>query len=176
MPSGEIQTDSIVRSALSSGKKIFVPYMYSNPESLDQQPRKLMDMVALHDLDDYTALKPDSWGIPTVPKASISGRERILDGDRCNGGLDLVLLPGVAFEVFEGGVKRLGHGKGFYDYFLERHSKAFQANKVLLYGLALEEQLVEGETVVPTGSLDTVLRGVFAGNGLLLEYRQGCLI
>lgn len=160
MPSGEIQTDVIVRSALASGKKVFVPYMYPNPRPSDEEPKKLMDMVSLHDLEDYTSLKPDSWGIPTLPEESISSREWILEGKDNDHGLDLVLLPGVAFELVANGTKRLGHGKGFYDYFLERHAKQF-GNKVALYGLGLKEQLVGGDLNVPTGPLDKLLDGVF---------------
>lgn len=73
------------------------------------------------------------------------------------GGLDLFLIPGVAFS-YEGG--RLGHGKGYYDQYLSRHFKIYpqryaaitdefsiidkvRNNKTALIGLGFKEQIVD---------------------------------
>jgi len=127
-----------------------------------------------------TLLKKDSWGIPSIDAEAIGERESILIGG--NVGLDLILMPGVAFDVDHqsGFVRRLGHGKGFYDYFLQRYkeTQSSQVGKqstdqgidVLLYGLALEEQFLEPEkgTSVPVGEQDFLLHGLFVGDGKIV--------
>ena len=121
MPSGEISTSEIVRTALRERKDVYVPNLYKSLQS--GKPKSVMDMVALHSEADYEALEPDRWGIPSVPPSSVAQRRRVL-GDE-NGPdestrtavlnrLDLVVTPGVAFDRT---LKRLGHGKGFYDSF-----------------------------------------------------------
>lgn len=135
MPAAEVQTGAIVRDALAAGKEVYVPYLYKkNPATtttttttMSTPPTRIMDMVRLRDLADYESLAPDRWGIPSVDPATVHQRQRVLgDGDGDGDGtllpLDLVLMPGVAFDVQPGsGVRRLGHGKGFYDYFLNRY-------------------------------------------------------
>ncbi|RAL66304.1 hypothetical protein DID88_005974 [Monilinia fructigena] len=71
---------------------------------------------------------------------------------------------------------RLGHGKGFYDYFLHRYREQSGSQKtdpaspgtnVLLYGLALEEQFLKSgaEISVPVGEYDSLLHGLLMGDG-----------
>lgn len=125
MPGGEISTSSIVRDALDQGKKVFIPYTYNLSDPKEGQPKSIMDMVELQSMHDFDTLKPDKWGIPTPSKDSISSRANcfggngITNGDISNTseGLDLIVMPGMAFDSNFG---RLGHGKGFYDYFLTR--------------------------------------------------------
>ncbi|KAL3418285.1 5-formyltetrahydrofolate cyclo-ligase [Phlyctema vagabunda] len=199
MPTGEVQTDAIVRHALGSGKKVFVPYIIKNKDRpvdtsssikpADAEPRSLMDMVDLRSLHDYESLKPDAWGIPSISADTIEERAHILkDAAEELQGLDLILMPGVAFDADAktGLINRLGHGKGFYDYFLERYdqivraphqedSSGRQKKDVLLYGLALKEQVVGSRTTsevdtVPTGPFDRSLHGLLVGSG---EIKQG---
>ena len=131
-------------------------------------------------------LERDAWGIPTVTEKGVEGRERVLGGDGNSGGrrmvsLDLMLVPGVAFEAEEGErgmVRRLGHGKGFYDYFLHRYrsldehetEKAPHA-KMALFGLALKEQVLRGAqgSHVPVGPYDSFLDGLVVGDGQIIE-------
>jgi len=84
-----------------------------------------MDMLSLHSLADYQSFKPDNWGIPTIPGDSISARRNCLEGEES--GLDLIVMPGVAFDE---GFKRLGHGKGYYDYFLARYERVLNGDGV----------------------------------------------
>lgn len=85
------------------------------------------------------------------------------------GGLDLILLPGVAFTR-QGG--RMGHGMGYYDKYLSEHfnqnphrrspSKASIATKLkdkntILLGLAFNEQIVDS---VPLEETDVLLDDV----------------
>jgi 5-formyltetrahydrofolate cyclo-ligase len=186
MPTGEVQTDAIVRHALEAGKKVFVPYLHKAKSPSPDTPRSVMDMVDLRSLSDYDSLKRDSWGIPTIGTDSVEQREHILKNStkECEG-LDMILMPGVAFDIDPktGFVRRLGHGKGFYDYFLHRYREGHGAQvdgpstspgtDVLLYGLALEEQFLKPNTgfSLPVGDHDSVLHGLVVGEGDILEGR-----
>lgn len=143
MPSGEISTSGIVHDALKQGKQVFIPYTYKMTNPKEGQPKSIMDMLELTSMNDFASLKPDGWGIPSLDKDSIAPRENsfggrgITDGivDSLNGadsGLDLIVMPGMAFDSNFG---RLGHGKGFYDFFLDRchkHSMETAARKPFL--------------------------------------------
>ena len=96
--------------------------------------------------------------------------------------LDMILMPGVAFDTDpeSGFIRRLGHGKGFYDYFLHRYMQLHNGEDgnagagprtgALLYGLALEDQFLLGDgPSVPVGDHDNLLHGLFVGTGKILE-------
>lgn len=184
MPTGEVQTDAIVRHALESGKKVFVPYLHKAKAPSPDTPRSVMNMVDLRSLSDYDSLKRDSWGIPTIGADTVDQREHILENSiKENEGLDMILMPGVAFDIDPetGFVRRLGHGKGFYDFFLHRYRESRESHmgrpttgpgtNVLLYGLALWEQYLTPNTgfSVPVGEHDSLLHGLVVGDGTLLE-------
>ncbi|KAH9883745.1 5-formyltetrahydrofolate cyclo-ligase [Xylariomycetidae sp. FL2044] len=181
MPGGEIQTDSIVKHALATGKQVFVPYLHPSGLPRGEGPPRLMDMVSLKSLQDYESLERDKWGIPSVDAATVDERHRSvgeLGGKRSEDvALDLILMPGVAFDLdpHTGAIRRLGHGRGFYDYFLHRYALATSADKgrpaVLLYALALTEQLLPPSSgqCVPVGPHDQPIDGVFLGDGQIKE-------
>ncbi|KAG6020549.1 hypothetical protein E4U41_002814 [Claviceps citrina] len=182
MPSGEIQTDAIVRHALDSGKQVFVPYLHKSPLDTSDTPARVMDMVHLKNIQDYESLKPDRWGIPSIDPATVHERQRILGGPDAHhhsdrAGLDLMLLPGVAFDLDEAGaIRRLGHGKGFYDHFMNRYlaktrSSDTEARPTQFYGLALTEQLLSGGPgeQIPMGQYDRRLHGLVLGNGQIKQ-------
>ena len=183
MPSGEIQTDAVIRHALASGKKVFVPYIHKHPSPSPDAPRSVMDMVDLRSLLDYDSLTRDSWGIPTIGADTIDQRERILKGPtHGNSPLDMILMPGVAFDTDpkSGFIRRLGHGKGFYDFFLQQYMQRHVSHgerkapspgaDILLYGLALKEQYLEAESEhsVPVGEHDHLLHGLLVGDDMIL--------
>ncbi|KAI8220888.1 putative 5-formyltetrahydrofolate cyclo-ligase [Colletotrichum sp. SAR 10_99] len=160
MSSGEIQTDDIVRHALSSGKQVYVPYLHKSPFSSEETPPRVMDMVRLRDLQDYESLQPDKWGIPSIDPATIDQRQRVL---------------GVAFDIDpqSGSLRRLGHGKGFYDLFIRRYAAKYNnissvaTKPLMLYGLALSEQFLSqpSDSTVPVAQHDQPLDGVVLGSG-----------
>jgi 5-formyltetrahydrofolate cyclo-ligase len=127
MPTGEISTADIVHDALKQGKQVFVPFIYK----VKEPPRSMMDMLQLHSLGDYHSLALDRWGIPTLSQDSVHERENSFGVKGLSsgsiggkGGLDMIVMPGMAFDEKLG---RLGHGKGYYDFFLARcleHSKS----------------------------------------------------
>jgi 5-formyltetrahydrofolate cyclo-ligase len=60
-----------------------------------------------------------------------------------SGEIDLIIIPAVAFSTV---CTRLGHGKGYYDCFIERVTKSRNEQgkaKPFLVGVALDEQIVE---------------------------------
>jgi 5-formyltetrahydrofolate cyclo-ligase len=135
MPSGEINTNALTKHALSSEKSVFVPYIYKpkQPRSNDL-PASIMDMLQLADEDDYASLQPDKWGIPSIPKDTVSdransfGERGVSDGGSPApdaAGLDVILMPCMAFDQ---DLNRLGHGKGYYDNFLTRYCSAKTAD------------------------------------------------
>ena len=132
MASGEVATGSVVQDVLQNGKQLYIPYTHKPLRAASDQPSLVMDLVSLHSLEDYAELQPDIWGIPSPSQESIDARRsclqelvrrNLVDGTR-DFGLDMIVVPGMAFDAHR---RRLGHGKGFYDYFLKRYRDGDQA-------------------------------------------------
>jgi 5-formyltetrahydrofolate cyclo-ligase len=134
MPASEAQTDLLVRDALREGKKVFVPFLYAPKTTQDGatggKQRKVMDLLRLNSEEEYDGLSTDAWGIPSLSADGVRDRDNamggkgltlagdeISQGQSSTGGLDLVIVPAVAFDAH---MNRLGHGAGFYDAFLTR--------------------------------------------------------
>ncbi|KAI9799493.1 MAG: hypothetical protein M1833_004015 [Piccolia ochrophora] len=183
MPRGEISTSSIVHDALQQGKHVFVPYIHTVSPQSPNEPSSIIDMLSLHSLADYKELKRDKWGIPTLSEASISDRQNCLssdgrdlnendEGEREREGLDIVVMPGMAFDT---NMNRLGHGKGYYDFFLQRYhgrqrpSSGETVQKPFLVALALKDQVLPPDQSVPTDSSDWTLDGIIIGDGRFLR-------
>ena len=129
MKGKEVQTEQVVLDALASGKKVFVPYTHSKKSNSRDAPVSVMDMLSLKSEEDYRSLPNDKWGIPTPSKESLDTRANCFGGQgiahagsatAAGVGLDLVIVPGMAFDRQ---LRRLGHGKGYYDTFLESYSR-----------------------------------------------------
>lgn len=113
----EVDTWELMRSLLAEGKRVAVPLCA--PETLDLVPCQVEDLE-----EDLSA------GIFGIPGPKEEKRKPVALGD-----LDVVLVPGVAFDLFG---YRLGHGSGYYDRFLARLPKS-----VRKVGLAYHWQMVE---------------------------------
>lgn len=110
---GEVKTDDMISESLSHGKKILVPVA-------DVKHRKLM-ISEIHDLNE---LSTGAFGIPE-PK---------YPHEFPIGKIDLVIVPGIAFDHFG---NRVGYGTGFYDRFLKKIKKG-----VPLIALGYDFQIV----------------------------------
>ncbi|PYH48916.1 5-formyltetrahydrofolate cyclo-ligase [Aspergillus saccharolyticus JOP 1030-1] len=166
MPVGELSTTTIVRDALANGKEVFVPYIHKL-ELSEQSRTSVMDMLLLESMEEFEALKPDNWGIPSLSEAQALSRENCFGGkgvspqpeDATKGpyGLDLIVMPGMAFDE---GFRRLGHGKGYYDHFLTRYSRESAASEPTrpklpyLVALSLKEQMLPPTEEIPVAEHD----------------------
>lgn len=128
----EVQTLDIVRHLINAGKQCFIP-RYDSTSSH-------MDMVRLHSMSDYDALPLTKWNIKQ-PGLDESREEAI-----ASGGLDLVLVPGLAFTRSG---DRLGRGRGYYDRFLSR-CRAAQSTGPITIALAFQQQVVDEVPVEET--------------------------
>ncbi|XP_011686069.1 PREDICTED: 5-formyltetrahydrofolate cyclo-ligase [Wasmannia auropunctata] len=135
----EIDTLSILKHIFDTGKEAFVP----------QYRGKTMEMVKLRSIEDYETLPLTKWNIKQP--STTECRENALETD----GLDLVILPGVAFTM---NGKRLGHGMGYYDKYLKR---CFQKGiKPYLIAVGFKEQIQED---IPTNEDDVPVNIVLTG-------------
>ncbi|KAI7237007.1 hypothetical protein KC330_g3428 [Hortaea werneckii] len=159
-----------------------------------KKKRKMrMEMLKLNSLEEFELLERDSWGIPSLPPPSLAGRENARGGfgpesrpyrpgeeereegkgksedgnevvEGNGGGLDLIVVPGVAFDR---GMARMGHGAGFYDGYLTRLVTEGRHRKPFLVGLCLAEQVLEPGRILME-DWDWRVDAVATGDGRLL--------
>ncbi|TFK38042.1 5-formyltetrahydrofolate cyclo-ligase [Crucibulum laeve] len=140
MPFGEVDTSKLVLESLASGKTLFVPRIQSKEGH--------MEFLKIYGTDDLASLPNGTWGIKE-PEMHWQGKSRTNALESNSEPLDMILLPGVAFDR---SLSRLGHGKGYYDRFISSYV-ATGRRRPFLVGLALREQIV-GDKVVPMGAHD----------------------
>ncbi|KAG7383388.1 hypothetical protein PHYPSEUDO_003704 [Phytophthora pseudosyringae] len=141
----EAATSQLLEAAFAADKKVFVP-------KITGRSAEDLKMLQAHSMGDIRSFPKDKWLIPDPPLLSSSGGPR--DDAVLGEELELVLLPGVAFDRRGG---RLGHGKGYYDSFLRRLTEHFDAighPPPTTIGLCLTPQLVEQ---VPLAAHDRML-------------------
>lgn len=85
----EVSTDIVARQALAAGKTLVYPRVKDDE----------LEFVEVHDLAELVS---GTFGVMEPQGA----------GSVSSGALDLVVVPGVAFDQFG---HRLGYGRGFYD-------------------------------------------------------------
>lgn len=113
----EVKTDLIIKDLLSSGKNVIIPV--SIPET--------KEMMISQVLDPEKELAKGAYGILEPKKEFI----RKVNPDD----LDLILVPGVAFDVRG---YRIGYGGGYYDRFFGQ-----QIKKIPSVALAYDFQIIE---------------------------------
>ena len=117
---GEINTYPILESALSLGKKLYLPRISADKGRFHYFP-----------VENFKTLEKGPFGIPEPAGRHPAPWEAI----------DLVLVPGLAFDRSG---NRLGFGLGFYDQALPLLKKS-----CLTIGLAYSFQVVENVPVGP---------------------------
>ncbi|GLB42341.1 putative nagb rpia CoA transferase-like protein [Lyophyllum shimeji] len=135
MPGGELDTSSLVLEILARGKELYIPKI------LTKEGR--MDFLKVYGTEDLKTLPSGVWGIKE-PDLQWQGSPRQSALDQNSDALDLILLPGVAFDR---SLSRLGHGKGYYDRFIHSYS-ATGKPRPLLVALALREQVLDDSAIL----------------------------
>lgn len=112
----EVITKPFIKDMIISGKRIILPYCIKDSNELG--------LAEVYDIDKDLIIGPKN-----VPEPSQELRKVFFKSD-----LQLVVCPGVAFDIYGG---RLGRGAGSYDSFL-REIKG----KIPIVGLAFDCQIV----------------------------------
>ncbi|KAI0916029.1 hypothetical protein AcW1_009412 [Taiwanofungus camphoratus] len=158
MPTGEVDTSALVSEILRAGKTLFVP-------KIDTAGNGRMDFVKVYSEEDLHAFPSGLWGIKE-PNHEWKGEQRSSALDEGAEQLDLILLPGVAFDR---SLSRLGHGKGYYDRFISSYMSTKTVGsqrKPLLVALAFREQILEAEQV-PTALHDWKMDVMVGPDGII---------
>ncbi|KAJ9592028.1 hypothetical protein L9F63_001467 [Diploptera punctata] len=129
----EIQTDKIIKHIFQTGRLCFIPRYASKGSE--------MEMVRLHSLEDLQSLPKTKWNIKQPLETD--QRENALQ----TGGLDLIVVPGLAFTM---NGKRMGRGRGYYDTYLSR-CRSLQNKPPITVALAFSPQILDH---VPTDEND----------------------
>ncbi|CAL8087263.1 unnamed protein product [Calicophoron daubneyi] len=154
----EPNTWELVRSILSSGRRLFVPQVL--PERFRsinniQGNDSGMCMHRLHSMGQLSMWPMNKWKIvePPPPKNWTEVVDRAVE----QGGLDVIIVPGLAFTS-DG--HRLGRGGGFYDRYISwyrRIASSQELSNPKLFALAFEEQIVPS---IPSEPHDIVVDNV----------------
>ncbi len=113
----EVNTVPMIHRALDEGKVVCLPCTDDGDKSM--VACRIMDLEADMEVGNYDILEPRcECRRPVAPED-----------------IDVVLMPGVAFDLSGG---RLGYGGGYYDRFLEKCSPA-----CALIAVAFEIQIIE---------------------------------
>ncbi|WVF66768.1 5-formyltetrahydrofolate cyclo-ligase [Kwoniella sp. CBS 6097] len=187
MKHGELRTGGIVDHLLQRGTSLYTPYIppqqsQSKAESSLDTPKGSSDlpsvsqvqaqepdmkMLKLYNPADLEKCPLDKWGIldPGLERRDLEGAARE-DSVEVDEPLDLILIPGVAFDEE---CNRLGRGKAYYDRFLLSYTA--KKPSPLLVALALSPQMLPSGERVPTTELDFRLDGVISPEGIV--WRNG---
>lgn len=119
---------------LEQGKELCIPRVSGNSG---------MDAVKIYNLEDN--LVRGYFGIPEpIPTLKPVNPDKI----------DLILVPGLAFDLSG---NRLGHGKGYYDRFLQKCTE-----KTFTIGIAYDLQVFD---LIPHSSHDVKLKALVTESG-----------
>ncbi|MCM8804581.1 MAG: 5-formyltetrahydrofolate cyclo-ligase [Candidatus Omnitrophica bacterium] len=108
----EVKTDIIIKKSLDDGKIICLPYIdWQNRVMIPSEIKKFEEIVKIKGIPCPKFLKPVN-----------------------NENIDIVIVPGVAFDIYK---NRIGMGGGFYDRYLKNLSK-----KIIKIALSFEFQIL----------------------------------
>ncbi|GAA6011804.1 hypothetical protein JCM11491_000756 [Sporobolomyces phaffii] len=158
LPVGEVATDQIIRHALAHDKRVFVPYC-------PIEDKTTMRMLRLNGVEHFEGLKENRWGIRELDPAEVESLE---DAEHAtSGGLDLILVPGLAFDRKR---RRLGHGRGYYDRYITKcldYPARFEKPAPRTVALALAAQMLQEGEAIPTNEWDRLVEALITPQGLL---------
>eukprot|EP00457_Paulinella_chromatophora_P008645 gb/GEZN01008686.1/.p1 GENE.gb/GEZN01008686.1/~~gb/GEZN01008686.1/.p1 ORF type:complete len:259 (-),score=37.58 gb/GEZN01008686.1/:519-1295(-) len=177
----EVDTGEVLHDIFRTGKRCFVPRIRDNNVTTSAaglagaggdawaeavtQLHGVMDMLEIQSLDELSEMQPNRYGILEPGLARRDGKPRA-EGLDC-AELAMVLVPGMAFD---GELRRLGYGKGYYDRWMSKLKESRQARqlpKVACWGLCFREQLVAGP--IPTGPHDLMVDRIITASNQALR-------
>lgn len=153
----EVDTMSLVTAAFQADKRCFVPKCISDTQML---------MLEAFSVQDIASFPRNRWNIPE-PEDNYwlddtdgdEERHYIVRAEALDCGLDLLFVPGAAFDA-QG--RRLGYGRGYYDRYIGRLRAEAPGPK--LVGLCFPQQLLGASEQVPTEAHDLSMDLVIAGH------------
>ena len=151
----EVQTDELLEACLRERKACYVPRVDGDG---------LMRMLRIESAADLAPAPP--YGIPEPKERDERGAMR---AEAVDEGLDLLVIPGLAFDA-EG--RRLGRGAGYYDRYLVKlleRSSAESRRRPVLAAVCFECQVVPE---VPCEKHDMRVDAVISSRGGLLSSEQ----
>ncbi|GAA6061999.1 hypothetical protein JCM10212_004277 [Sporobolomyces blumeae] len=153
---GEVDTDPLILDALARDKRVYIPYC-------PIESKTTMRMLRLKGVDHFRGLKENRWGIRELDPAEVDALE---DAEHpSSGGLDLILVPGLAFDEKR---RRLGHGRGYYDRYITAcldYAQRFGKPIPRTVALALSAQMVREGEDIPTNEWDRLPDILVTPNG-----------
>jgi 5-formyltetrahydrofolate cyclo-ligase len=140
----EVDTVPMIRQALDEGKVVCVPCTDDGDKSMVAS--RILDLGADLELGNYDIPEPKKECLRPIAAEDI----------------DVVLMPGVAFDLSGG---RLGYGGGYYDRFLEKCGP-----RCALIAVAFEIQIIEH---VPCADHDHHIHKVVT-ESRVIDCRESC--
>ena len=139
----EVQTFSIIKYLLEKQKTVYIPKIIG---------KKHTDMVMyrLQNYEEIESFPKNKWGIPEPPIADLL----TINKDEYFNTIDGIIVPAVAFDKNCG---RVGHGKGYYDYFIDSINNSNSRNgrkPPVTIGVGFDEQIYDE---VPMDENDQIL-------------------
>lgn len=125
-----VETAGILEQIFKQEKECFVPKFTPNTHQ--------MSLLKIFSLEDYAKLIADDWEIKPPTDEDLQREDATAVTDKYHGGLDLMIVPGLAFTV-QG--HRLGGGKGYYDAYIQNHSHD-PSGRPYTIGIAFKEQIL----------------------------------
>lgn len=159
----EVDTSALLAAALALPRaEVYVPVVDAPDPAAGRRAPPSMRFLQIRSLAD---LAPRTMGILEPTDRTPDGAPRPnLETHATDGPLDVLLMPGLAFESTGA---RLGRGGGFYDAFLERYARACDENgwpRPPAVALAFDAQvLASGQ--VPVGSADRNVDALVTARG-----------
>jgi 5-formyltetrahydrofolate cyclo-ligase len=142
-------------------KRVFLPRIVDVKHKQFESQNNELEMIEVLSISEIQNFQPHGKYKLREPPIPCSTDKQQLAFDA--GGLDLIILPGMAFTSK---CERLGHGKGFYDTFISRHSEWSKANNKripFLIAIGCTAQLVDS---IPTEPHDKALDAVIINDTL----------
>ncbi|OWB57605.1 hypothetical protein B5S28_g3565 [[Candida] boidinii] len=164
MDGSEVKTLEIIKylfnknsTTTTSPSSVYLPHIINLNKLNDfkrfEKQKSCLHMLKVESIDEVLNLKPKGKYKLLEPDFKYDSNNNIINdalitnnnnnnnNSELSLGLDLILLPGVAFTK---NCYRLGHGVGFYDDYIKRHTE-ITGKRPILIGISLNEQIIDDD-------------------------------